>query len=451
MKTTIVASATAMVSSGVAIVRLSGNKSFSIAKQLTDKKIEFQKATYTKFVFKKEIIDFGLVIFFQNPNSFTGEDVVEFHCHGSIPVVKRIIEVCIKLGAKLASPGEFSQRAFLNNKIDLVQAEAIADLISSTTLNQTKACLNSLKGDYSNKINDLKQKLIELRIEIEATIDFTDQDIEFIIDSSLAKKLDYCIQNCEELIKKTKSGITINSLHKIILLGEPNVGKSSLFNILNSNDNKAIVTDISGTTRDLLVCTTNFFDLPVELIDTAGINYNTEDKIEKIGVKNTINEIKNADTIFLIYQEENKKYTVENIFSSFSDEDKNKVIFIKNKCDNEKDGKENNSFKIGNQNYDEILISVLKNKGIDILKNKVQKKLNTEVDDEMFSANNRHMQSLSVVYNNLIFAKENLIAKQTDLLAEDIKMAVNELGNIVGEYSTDNLLADIFSNFCIGK
>ncbi len=297
----IVAIATASGYSGIGIVRISGTNLLNIAKQLIrkDLKLKPRVAYYTDFIDKNnETIDSGLILFFKAPNSFTGEDILELNSHGSPVILQMLLNRCIELDCRLAKPGEFSQRAYLNNKIDLLQAESIIDLINADSEAAARSAIKSLKGTFSHHISIIKEQLINLRMFIEATLDFPEEDIEFIANNKIHEKLKTLKQNIYKLLNITKQGVLLNNGANLVIIGRPNVGKSSLLNAL-ANEDIAIVTDIAGTTRDIIKEKIIINGITFNIIDTAGIR-NSTDIVETIGIKKALEAINIAEICLIL-------------------------------------------------------------------------------------------------------------------------------------------------------
>jgi tRNA modification GTPase len=292
---TIVAVATPPGRGGVGIIRLSGSLSLEIAQKLSQKThFPPRQAVYSAlYDNQKEMLDDGIILYFKSPNSFTGEDVIELQCHGSPVVLDSLIMQCILLGARMAKPGEFSERAFLNDKMDLTQAEAVADLINASSETAARMAVKSLQGEFSNKINQLNEKIIHLRLYIEATIDFSDEEIDFIAEGKVALLLDELLENLQLIRQQATQGALLREGLSVVIAGPPNAGKSTLINQLAKRD-VAIVTDVPGTTRDVMREQILLDDLPIHIIDTAGLR-ESEDIVEKEGIRRAFDEIKRAE------------------------------------------------------------------------------------------------------------------------------------------------------------
>jgi tRNA modification GTPase len=430
---------------GIGIVRISGPSALLIAKKICSKPIEPNKFSFHCFNnTENEIIDQGVALFFQQPHSFTGDDVIELHAHGSPVVLQLLLQECLKLGARLAEPGEFTKRAYLNNKIDLSQAEAVIDLINATTAKAAKSAIQSLSGKFSNKINGLLNKLIELRTFVEASLDFPEEEIDFIKDGQIKEKIQFLLTSVQDIIKTAQFGKLLREGVQLVLIGQPNVGKSSLLNQLLGEE-KAIVTELPGTTRDPVSSQLSMSGIPVNVIDTAGLR-ETNDIVENIGITKTWASIQNAGIIiFLVDAREGITIYEKNILKQLP-KDIN-IIWAFNKIDLVAD----ESNLTIDKNLTPIMISAKFNKGIDLLQDQILKQLGVRPDNEeqIFIARERHIFALNEVNKYLNNAINNL--KTPDLCAEDLNLAQKSLSQVTGAFSSEDLLGEIFSQFCIGK
>ncbi len=436
---TIVARATPEGRGGVAVIRVSGPTVRSIANAILKSLPKPRFATFTSFYdANDEVIDEGLALFFEGPHSFTGEDVLELHGHGGIYVVDNIIRRVISLGGRLAKPGEFSERAFLNDKIDLVQAEAIADIIDASSINAAKAAIRSLQGEFSKKIENFVASLIHLRMYVEAAIDFAEEEIDFLKDDKIAKNLATLIHDLQSIEASAMQGSLLRQGIKTVIIGKPNVGKSSLLNALSEKD-VAIVTDIAGTTRDVLRENIVIDGMPLHIIDTAGLR-ESEDVVEKEGIRRSYLEMSDADLILYVTDVRESSFDISFFPQHIP------VIIIKNKIDIT-----NNDAKIiEKQKYSEIYLSAFTHQGIDILKKQIKHCAGlTENTEGVFSARARHLNAISHAKEALFQGSHHLL--EGELLAEDLRTAQIALNEITGEFTTDDLLGKIFSSFCIGK
>lgn len=443
---TIAAISTAQGIGGIGVVRLSGKDALKIAKKICNIDLTPRKAYTCSFKDKKNTtLDQGIVIHFSSPASFTGEDIVELQGHGGNVVLNLILNACISHGAELAPPGEFTKRAFLNNKIDLSQAESVADLINASTEAAAKSAVNSLRGVFSNKINSLLKNLIELRVFVEACLDFPEEDINFINEGNVNKKLEGLKNSVIAILDAARQGQILRDGVKVVLIGQPNVGKSSLMNLL-ANESKAIVTEIPGTTRDPIKSDINIKGVPIHLVDTAGLR-ETDDIVEKLGIEKTWEAIHEAD-ITLILDD------VTDASQNFEDKFKKKLpkgqsIIIKNKIDLLK---QKPSINYEND-VPHIFISAKKGDGIQLLEKEILKIVGKDHKvshkEDIFMARSRHIDALKKVNGAINKAIKNLEAPE--LVAEELMIAQKSLSQITGEFSSDDLLGQIFSQFCIGK
>mgnify|MGYP001076630195 FL=1 len=443
---TIAAISTAQGIGGIGVVRLSGKDALKIAKKICNIDLTPRKAYTCSFKDKKNTtLDQGIAIHFSSPASFTGEDIVELQGHGGNVVLNLILNACISHGAELAPPGEFTKRAFLNNKIDLSQAESVADLINASTEAAAKSAVNSLRGVFSNKINSLLKNLIELRVFVEACLDFPEEDINFINEGNVNKKLESLKNSVIAILDAARQGQILRDGVKVVLIGQPNVGKSSLMNLL-ANESKAIVTEIPGTTRDPIKSDINIKGVPIHLVDTAGLR-ETDDIVEKLGIEKTWEAIHEAD-ITLILDD------VTDASQNFEDKFKKKLpkgqsIIIKNKIDLLK---QKPSINYEND-VPHIFISAKKGDGIQLLEKEILKIVGKDHKvshkEDIFMARSRHIDALKKVNGAINKAIKNLEAPE--LVAEELMIAQKSLSQITGEFSSDDLLGQIFSQFCIGK
>lgn len=442
---TIVAIATPPGRGGVGIIRLSGSSAYNIALKLTKQNsLKPRQATYTSFLDQQNsIIDYGIVIYFKSPHSFTGEEVVELQGHGAPIVLDYLVEQCIVYGARLAKPGEFSERAFLNDKIDLTQAEAIADLIHASSLTAARMAMRSLQGDFSQRINQLNEEIINLRLYVEAAIDFPEEEIDFLSDGKVESFLEKIIKRLESIRKNASQGAMIREGLSIVIAGKPNAGKSTLINRLAGRE-VAIVTDIAGTTRDVVREYILLDELPVHLIDTAGLR-ESEDLVEREGIRRAWEEVSRADCVLLltdIKQKENLSELNQSILSCLPAGVP--VINVFNKIDaiNEE----------AKQEKQTIYLSAKEGKGINLLIKEIKKAVGFQPSEGQFLARRRHLDSLDRAKDYLLAGQKQLLgARAGELLAEDLRLAHQCLSEITGEFTSDDLLGKIFANFCIGK
>lgn len=448
---TIVAQATPLGRGGVGIVRLSGPISFSIAEEILGYKPTPRYAHYGPFHDEqKNQIDLGIGLYFPSPNSFTGEDVFELQGHGGPIVIDMLINRAVELGARLARPGEFSERAFLNDKMDLTQAEAIADLINSSSKKAAQYALKSLQGAFSNRIDQLLESLIHLRIYVEASIDFPEEEIDFIGDGKVARDLNAIQDNLLSVLKEARQGAIIKEGMNVVIVGRPNAGKSSLLNALSGKES-AIVTNIEGTTRDVLKEEIHIDGMPLHIIDTAGLR-DSSDEVEKIGIQRAWDEINKADRILLLVDSQSTKSCIpQDIWPEFISQLPNphQLTLVRNKADLTQE-------EIGIDNSNGIPVISLSAKtqiGIDYLREHLKEIMGFDTSIEGgFIARRRHLEALKRA-NTFIEAGTNQLTSfgAGELLAEDLKEAQNALSEITGAFSSDDLLGRIFGSFCIGK
>ena len=440
---TICAIASAIGQSGIGIVRVSGPLAKSTSKKILQADLKPRYAYYGAFYDQNNVIDKGVAIFFPGPNSYTGEDVVEFQGHGGTSVLRKILEITISSGVRLAEPGEFSKRAFLNGKMDLIQAEAIQDLIQSNSEESALSAVRSLTGEFSIKINQVLSELISLRVFIEATIDFSDEEIDFIESHEVSNKLHTLKESLLDIQQTATQGAILRDGIHVAIAGKPNAGKSSLLNML-TKESSAIVTDIAGTTRDVLKETIHIDGMPIHIIDTAGL-HDSDDVVEQEGIRRAHNEINNADIILLVFDSRDSKANL----SILPDSVKNKPkILVRNKIDLA--GNKSSVKKIGN--ITEISISAKNGDGIDTLRESLSEfaGLNSGIEG-VFVARKRHLDAIEETLEFINSASSQLNSGSSELVAEDLRQAGMKLGQITGEFSSDDLLGEIFSSFCIGK
>ena len=437
MTDTIAAVATPPGEGGIGIVRLSGPHAKRIAESLTGILLRPRFAHYSRFLaIDGSTIDSGIALWFKNPASFTGEDVVELQGHGGPVVVHMVLQRCLELGARPARPGEFSERAFLNDKLDLAQAEAIADLISSTTTAAVRAANRSLEGAFSERVNALLSHLVDLRVYVEAAIDFPDEeDVDFLADGQVESRLGALLAQVVELKESATRGKTLRSGITVALTGPPNAGKSSLMNALTETDT-AIVTDIPGTTRDVLREQIQIDGIPVHLIDTAGIREAT-DAVEAEGVRRAQIVLESADVIL----------AVNDARDAMEHESADpRVIHVMNKTDLTGRG-------TGLAGDSTIRTSAIRCEGIAELRQMIAARAGTaDAAEGTFTARTRHLDALGRTQDHAQAALDHLRSTQAgELVAEELRYAQQSLGEITGSFSADDLLGEIFSSFCIGK
>ena len=422
----------------LAIVRLSGRGALEAAVKVTHKALPVREASYTRFYDDQgEVIDQGIAVYFQSPASFTGEDMVEFHCHGNPIVSGLLLKTLCANGARLATPGEFSLRAFVNNKIDLSQAEAIADLISSTTEQGVRAAVRSMQGAFSTHVHKILTKLIQIRTRIEAQLDFPDEEMDRHSRERMEVELVELELELNELLRYVERGKRLQSGAIVAIGGSPNVGKSSVLNALAQSD-VAIVTEIPGTTRDSLTADIDIRGVPVQLIDTAGMR-STEDIVEKKGIERARKAFSQADIILWVSDVSQEEQAPP------GEMDADRIIYVRNKID------------LGNYpstaDKNQVYLSAKTGAGIQKLITALATRLlDQQLSDTPFLARHRHLIALQRAQESINAACQcaNLSAG-LELIAEELRCAQRSLGEISGEFTADDLLGRIFSEFCMGK
>ncbi|QGW05090.1 tRNA uridine-5-carboxymethylaminomethyl(34) synthesis GTPase MnmE [Proteus terrae subsp. cibarius] len=449
---TIVAQATPPGRGGVGILRVSGPKAVLVAQTVLGKLPKPRYADYLPFRNDdNSVLDQGIALFFPNPNSFTGEDVLELQGHGG-PIIldlllKRILQIP---GVRIANPGEFSERAFLNDKLDLAQAEAIADLIDASSEQAARSAINSLQGAFSSHINEMVESLTHLRIYVEAAIDFPDEEIDFLSDGIIEGKLNAVIAELDDVRAQARQGSLLREGMKVVIAGRPNAGKSSLLNALAGRE-AAIVTDIAGTTRDVLREHIHIDGMPLHIIDTAGLR-EASDEVERIGIERAWKEIEQADRVlFMVDSTTTDATTPEDIWPEFMARLPKTlpVTVIRNKSDLTGENVEITA----QGNYPMIRLSARDGMGIELLRDHLKEAMGFNSNTEGgFLARRRHLQALNTAAEHLQQGHEQLVyAKSGELLAEELRLAQQALSEITGEFTSDDLLGRIFSSFCIGK
>lgn len=444
---TIAAIATAPGRGGVGVIRVSGSDLLPVALSLTGKTPKPRYATLADFnAADGSVIDSGLLLYFPDPNSFTGEDVLELQGHGGPVVMQMLLARCLDLGARLAEPGEFSRRAFLNGKLDLAQAEAVADLIDAATTSAARSAVRSLQGEFSKAIHSLTDELINLRMLVEATLDFPEEDIDFLQAANAFGRLETLQLKLAEVFDRAGQGKLLQSGLHVVLAGQPNVGKSSLLNRL-AGDDLAIVTPIAGTTRDALRSTIQIEGIPLHIIDTAGLR-ETEDEVEKIGIERSWREIERADVVLLLVDARSGVSEADREILARLPE-RLKRITIYNKID--LSGKQP-------ERHDEpdttaISLSARSGEGIELLRQELLNIAGWHQAEDVFIARERHLRALATAQEHIAAAR-NVVKgcmPALELFAEELRLAQQSLGEITGEFTADDLLGVIFSRFCIGK
>jgi len=426
---------------GVGIIRVSGSQTLDIAKIVLKQLPKPRYATFTDFYDAQgNVLDQGIALYFPAPHSFTGEDVLELQGHGGIIVMDELLKTVLYLGARLARAGEFSERAFLNGKLDLAQAEAIADLIESTSTQAARCALRSLQGEFSQQIHSLVEELLYLRSYIEAGIDFVDEEIDVLADGQVVEKIKGLLHQLNIIVDKAQQGFLLKEGMRIVLIGEPNVGKSSLLNQLAGRET-AIVTPIAGTTRDIVSDQIQLDGMPLHIIDTAGLR-ETVDPIEREGISRTKQAIEQADVVIILIDERNEKDEIP--INLIHDLPENAVI-VRNKID--KTGQ-----SAGNVKTDVLYLSAKTGLGITDLKNYLKQKMGfRNAPEGSFIARRRHLTALNQAQSALKIALSHAHHYRNELLAEELRAAQLALSEITGEVTSEDVLERIFSTFCIGK
>lgn len=442
---TIAAIATPPGQGGVGIIRLSGPLSYAIACKISHKEtITPRYASYVSFYNQDdELIDQGVLLYFKAPHSFTGEDVIELQAHGSPVLLDYLLKQCLQSGARMAKPGEFSERAFLNDKIDLAQAEAIADLIEASSLTAARMAVRSLQGDFSAKIHQLDEQIVHLRLYVEAAMDFPEEEIDFLNDGKVAALLDEVLHHLIAIRATATQGALLREGLSVVIAGKPNAGKSTLINCLAGRD-VAIVTDVAGTTRDVMREHILIDDLPIHIIDTAGLR-ESDDCVEKEGVKRAWQEIGKADCVLMIIdvncadEEDELAQAIKSQIPSGVP-----LITVYNKIDTIKGPLPAKA--------DAVYLSAKTGADVNKLKEKIKSVAGFQQTEGHFLARRRHLEALDAAKACLLAGKQQLAGHRAgELLAEDLRLAHRALNEITGEFSSDDLLGKIFSSFCIGK
>jgi len=443
---TIAAIVTPAGKGGVGIVRASGPDVQSIATALGIGAVKPRYAKFTEFLDATGgIIDHGLAIYFVAPHSYTGEDVLELQGHGGPVVLQQVLQAVCAAGARMAKPGEFTERAFLNDKLDLAQAEAVADLIDATTSVAAKSAMRSLQGEFSKQIHSLRTSLIELQVLVEAAIDFPEEDIDFIQQHQVVERLQAIMTQLQTTFLAAQQGVILRDGVSVVIAGRPNAGKSSLLNALSGRDS-AIVTHIAGTTRDVLREYIHIDGMPVHMVDTAGLRM-TDDVIEQEGVKRAHAELVKADLILLVVDATVadtdtiallRQETIEHVHAEVP------CLVVHNKID-----------LLNNMpamHMNEINVSAKTGAGLDALRDYIKQAAGYHALGGTFTARARHIEALksadTCIQQGLVQLSQH---QASELLAEDIRQAQQALATITGEFTNDDLLGEIFSSFCIGK
>lgn len=439
----IAAIATAPGRGGIGVVRVSGADLLPLAQVLTGRPLQPRYATLAEFRDNEgRCIDSGLALYFPAPYSFTGDDVLELQGHGGPIVMQLLLSRCLELGARLAEPGEFTRRAFENGKLDLAQAEAVADLIDAATASAARSALRSLKGEFSNEIHLLVDQLTELRALTEATLDFPDEEIDFLKSADAFGRLARLRDRLARVFDRAQQGCLLQSGLQVVLVGQPNVGKSSLLNQL-AGDDLAIVTPVAGTTRDALRGTIQIEGIPLHIIDTAGLR-ETDDEVEKIGIARSWREIERADVVLLLIDARHGLGDAEREILARLPTTLRRIT-VENKIDLAGRSPERRESEDGVT----VSLSAKAGQGVDLLRSELLQLAGWHQAEDVFIARERHVEALRAAGQHLVAAEAQL--PQLELFAEEMRLAQQALCRITGEFSADDLLGEIFGRFCIGK
>ena len=437
----IAAVATAPGRGGIGVVRISGPDLSVYVQGVVGRALKPRYAHHARFLDAQgQVLDDGLAIWFPAPHSFTGEHVLELQGHGGPFVLQAILQRCLELGARMAQPGEFSRRAFMNGKLDLVQAEAIADLIDASSQQAARSALRALEGDFSRRISTLKEALIQLRMLVEATLDFPEEEIDFLEKADAWGRLATITGHLESVLTTTRQGVLLREGLNVVLIGQPNVGKSSLLNQLAGFD-AAIVTEVAGTTRDTLREAIQLEGIPLHIVDTAGLR-ETEDPVERMGIERTWAAVQKADIALLLIDAQHGVGNAEAaILSRLRDIP---VLTVHNKIDLTADTPRLS------EDGNEMWIAAKLGLGVDLLRARLLALAGWQQSGEgVYSARSRHLDALRRAQIHLIAARDT--GPQLEFFAEELRLAQEALGEITGEFTADDLLGVIFSQFCIGK
>lgn len=444
---TIAAIATASGRGGVGIIRISGPLVQSICETLAGGILEPRKAFFRTFHNAEgEILDSGLALYFKAPASYTGEDTLELQGHGGPVVLDMLLKRVLSLGARIANPGEFTQRAFCNNKLDLAQAEAVADIIDAGTQEAAKSAQRSLQGAFSEQINQLQNQLTQIRLYVESAIDFSDEDIDFLASNELKSKIKTLLNHFSEIQRTAKQGCLLREGMTVVIVGKPNAGKSSLLNALAKKDT-AIVTDIAGTTRDILREQIQIDGMPLHIIDTAGLR-ETDNIVEKEGVRRAHDAMRQADRILLVVDDrERGDKSIASLLKDLPDHIPTSIIYNKIDLTGAEFGEH------VTEGITSISVSTKTAEGLDSLTEYLKKCMGFNSNEHsVFLARRRHVDAL---IRAVEFTKEGAerfeLHQAGELFAEDLRQAQNALSEITGNVTPDDLLGEIFSSFCIGK
>jgi tRNA modification GTPase len=429
---------------GIGVVRVSGLDLPPFAKAMTGKSPLPRRATLSDFLGADGVaIDRGILLYFPAPQSFTGEDVLELQAHGGPVVLQMLLARCLELGARVAAPGEFSQRAFLNDKLDLIQAEAIADLIEAGTAAAARSALRSLSGEFSREIGALVTRLIELRVLVEATLDFPEEEIDVLRDTDAGLRLAGFRADLASLMERARAGRLLRSGLHVVLAGLPNVGKSSLLNRL-AGEERAIVTEVAGTTRDAVSETIQVEGIPLHITDTAGLR-ETDDVVERIGIERAWREIERADVVVQLVDARTGETPGDHAIAVRLSTGIERIV-VENKCDLA--GQSAARFTAGGRVH--LRLSAKSGEGIDLLHDELLRVAGwSGHGEDVVLARERHLEALAIAVEKSALAARRL--DQIELCAEELRLVQEALSCITGEFGADDLLGEIFSRFCIGK
>lgn len=441
---TIAAIATASGAGGIGVVRVSGPLSHQVATHILGQCPAPRHAAYLDFKQANgDLIDRGIAIYYPGPNSYTGESVLELQGHGGTALMQILLARCIELGVRQALPGEFTRRAYLNDKLDLAQAEAVADVINAATVEAAKSAIRSLSGEFSETVNQLLVQLVELRMFVEACLDFPEEEIDFITQGRVAEKITRNQQALDDIFNKAKQGVLLRDGINVVLIGQPNVGKSSLMNAL-SGEEVAIVTPVAGTTRDAIKSVIQINGVPLHVVDTAGLR-DTDDEVEKIGIERTYRATESAHIALLLIDAARGIGNEEKSILGALPQEITK-IWVHNKIDVSNEP----ARVLENNNETHIYLSAKTGEGLVLLKDQLLALVGYQQNAEgVFMARARHLEALKRVKQHLQVASKEINA--AELVAEELRLSQEALSSITGEFTPDDLLGEIFSKFCIGK
>ncbi|NTS76348.1 tRNA uridine-5-carboxymethylaminomethyl(34) synthesis GTPase MnmE [Catenovulum sp. SM1970] len=451
----IAAIATAPGRGGVGIIRVSGSLATQAAEHILHKVPKVRQAEYLKFHDGDgNLVDQGIALFFKGPHSFTGEDVLELQGHGGPVILDILLNAILNLtGIRMANPGEFSERAFLNDKLDLAQAEAISDLIESSSEHAARSALQTLQGEFSKQVNALNEHIINLRMYVEAAIDFPEEEVDFLTDGKVLADLQGIIEQTKTVQNKAQQGAILKEGMRVVIAGRPNAGKSSLLNALSGKDS-AIVTNIAGTTRDVLSEQIHIDGMPLHIIDTAGLR-ESPDEVEQIGIERAWKEIANADRVMLVVDANDTEHSPEDFWPEFFEKLPSDmgVTLVRNKIDELSQDAIEKAGYTEEEPYPVVRVSAKTHDGLDALKEHLKACMGYQSSTEgQFMARRRHLDAIARALSQLengLYQLESAAAGE--LLAEELRLAQQHLNEITGEFTSDDLLGKIFSSFCIGK